>query len=349
MSGFPSRFLRQIAVAVLLLNAGVGVARAQHHNDFTSVNGTFSTSQASPVMISPSQMGISAPAGKNLFIGSLPSLSDSINNTDRSTLSGQTFSKFNSPINGDKSTAPQWKTNFPIGQNLPLKMAPSPQMKKPQMLTNMENKSALNDYTNRGNLESHQSGPPKFTDGFTFHAVDNGTQLEQAGRDLSLQDVNRYQFQGSFSSQPGLPVVHAGGQGNKMSVSGSSLSSIANSPTLFDSNSMPTSSVRSGASVAPRVITSEGSMAYMPHNPLSPISLGGADSKSGGGYQTIAQGSLAPSDSNAKSTSLSGGIYHTGSYTIPTSAGGSAVPIDVDTPEYIIHGDKNSVSLSPNQ
>ncbi|HTB63135.1 MAG TPA: hypothetical protein VK737_06065 [Opitutales bacterium] len=343
--------MRQITSAVLLLGAGVGVAHGQiQHNDFTSMNGTFSTNSATPVMISPGQMGISAASGKNLFIGSLPNLNQALNSS-KSSLGGQSFSKFNSPMNAQKGTAPQWKTNFPIGQNLPLKMAPSAEMKKPQMLSNMENKSALNDYTNRDNYEAHQMGPPKFTDGFTFHAVDNGTQLEQAGRDLSLQDVNRYQFQGSFSNTPGLPVVHAGGQGSQVTLSGSSLSSISNSSTLFDSNSMPTSQVRSGASVAPRVLTSEGTMAYMPHNPLGSSRLGVSDGSSRG-MQTVAQETVPSSNSG----STGGGLFplgstftRPGSYSVPDKSNGKDIPVDMDDAEIIVRGDKNAVSLSKAQ
>jgi hypothetical protein len=324
--------------------AGPGLLRAQiRHNDFTQLNSPFSTSNASTVMISPGQMGIT---GNSFFVGTLPNLNSGINQS-RSSLANESFQKNLSSLNGQMATSSQWKSNFPLGPNLPLKMAPTSPTRQPQMFASMQRDSSLNDYTGRDRLEQHEVGPSKFTDGYTFHAVDNGTQLQQVGRELSLQDINRYQFQGSFSGEPGLPVTHAGGNADMASISGASLSNITSGQSLFDANTMPTSHPRSGGAVAPKFITTHGTMPYepgrgnsMPYTTLGAPSGGGLNAeKSQPGYkttsdETVQQSATTQQSGKSQNYMPTGSLIPSGTYT-PTSASGSQLPIQVDDPEVI--------------
>ncbi len=337
------QFWRIAACLVILVTAGPGLARAQiRHNDFTEMSSTFSTNQASSVLISPGQMGISGPS---MFVGTLPNLDSSVNDK-RATLTGNSFQKTFSTLNGQMAGS-QWKSNFPLGPNLPLKMAPSSPMHQPQMADSMQKNSPLNDFASRDQLDQHEVGPSKFTDAYTFHAVDNGTQLAEVGHELSLQDINRYQFQGSFSSAPGLPVTHAGGATDLPSVSGGSLSNITSGDSLFDSGSMPTSHPRSGAAVAPNFITTGGTIPYNPTRGTSPSSSvplgassngGPAPNDSTDGFSVPLQHSASAQSSNKPQNIMpTGGLIPSGTYE-PTSPSGKELPIQVDQGEVIVRG-----------
>jgi len=335
----PPRLLWRIAVGVIILFAArPDVARAQiKHNDFTGLNDPFSTSNAQPVVINPDQMGIT---GNSLFVGKMPSLNSHLNDS-RATLTGNSFNKTTSPLSGDMANTSQWKSNFPLGPNLPLKMAPNSPTRQPQLLANMQKNSALNDFTNRSRLDQHEVGPSKFTDGYTFHAVDNGTQLAEVGHELSLQDVNRYQFQGSFSGQPGLPVTHAGGTVDQASISGGSLGKITSGDSLFDTNSMPVSHPRSGSAIAPNFITTGGTI---PYNTRRGISTTGGPLGSGGGptqYDEVLPDfkTLGPSGKSPAEMPSGTSLLPSGTYTSPSDKDGNRMPIQVDAPEVVIKGD----------
>jgi hypothetical protein len=333
--------LWRIAVGVIFLfTAGPGLACAQiKHNDFTGLNSPFSTTQASPVVINPDQMGIT---GNSLFVGKLPSLNGHMNDS-RATLTGNSFNKTTSPLSGEMASTSQWKSNFPLGPNLPLKMAPSSPTRQPQLLASMQKNSVLDDFTNRDRLDQHQVGPSKFTDGYTFHAVDNGTQLAEVGHELSLQDVNRYQFQGSFSGTPGLPVTHAGGTVDQANVSGGSLGKITSGDSLFDTNSMPVSHPRSGSAIAPNFITTGGTIPYDTRRGISTNGgpLGGSSGSGSTKFDEVLSdyksvgvaGNTAPEIPSGRS------LLPSGNYTTPKADDGTSAPLQVTAPEVIIKGD----------
>ncbi len=328
MFGLPHRQVRFVAASLLLsLAAGAGTARAQiKHNDFTTMNTPFSTSSASPVLISPEAVGYTS---QSFFVGKTPSLNTHVNDS-RATLPSNGLGVTYSPLDGKVAGSPQWKSNFPLGNLLSQKMAPTPDTRYPQFQASMSKDSPLSRFTSSSQLKPNTSAPSTFTDAFTFHAVDNGTQLEQVGRALSLQDVNRYQFQGSFSGTPGLPVTHAGGTSNQASFSGSNLSNLTSGSKLFDSDTVA-SRIRSGGEVSPRLVTSDGTIAYG-SNLSGPF---------GGGVSTPEvrmplKQTRAQQTTNGQPSSVlpKGAILPSGSYA-PTSKTGRTINFDVSEPEFI--------------
>jgi len=329
MFGHPPRPFGRLAVGVLLvIAAGPGLARAQiKHNDFTAMNTPFSTNQASPVY-----MDATGQPTQSFFVGKTPTLNNRVNDS-RATLSGNNnLGGTYSPLNGKTADSPQWKSDFPVGNNLPLKMAPSANTRYPQLQGSLQKDSPLDKFTSSRNLKPNTPAPSTFTDAFTFHAVDNGTELAQVGHDLSLQDVNRYQFQGSFSGTPGLPVTHAGGSSSQASFSGQGLSNLTSSSTLFDPGTV-TSRVRSGGTVSPRMVTSDGSMPYGA-NRNGPF----------GGSSTTPELHLPMQSIKTSSTNNGrpnpvlpkGALLPAGTYA-PTS-NGKTITFDVSEPEFVGKG-----------
>jgi hypothetical protein len=267
----------------------VGVAQAQiHHIDYTTMNPQFSTNpmgfkftdaQSLPGSASTldskwmSQIDPSWLGKMNSFgAGQTPGMNEYLGSQRFST--GPDQRPTYSPFNG--KTAPNsWQSSFPRGDNLPMKMAPVASTRRPQMSDMFKTDPNFNQF-DTNNQWQHAAGPSKYTDAFVFHANDNGQQLASIDQELSMQDVNRYQFHSSNSSEPGLNITHAGG--GQVEVTGGSLN---NTPGLFDFKSTslttPTSEVRSGGPVAPRIITSQGSLPYSPTRegslPATPLTV----------------------------------------------------------------------------
>jgi hypothetical protein len=346
-----------------MLLAGVGQARAQIHNqNYQKLNSQFSPGSAMGTFLEPDQLlgsGMSdADGSSSHFVGRLPtSLTSQLNtgfseklpsvnqgvNSSRSSLSSHSFGTQYSPLNGDMSDSPMWRSNFPLGRNFPINMAPTSGTRQPLMSSNMQRISKLNDATAYNHQKTQQTAPDKFTDAFVFHTTDNSKQLAEVGKQLSLQDINRYQFQGSFSGEPGLPITRAAGDASQVSATGGSLSK---GPKLFEFAPSQGNSVPSGGSVAPRIITSEGSRPYLP---TKQNSLGASTSltKSTLSSSNSSTPSSAPSSSSSQSntdTAVRGEIpkheafLPQGKYQYTTPSG-SKLPVELDAPEVIIEND----------
>ena len=225
-----------------------------------------------------------------------------------------------------------------MGRNFPTKMAPTPGLRQPQMSSDLQRNSSLNDYTAYERWKKPTQTPDKFTDAFVFHTTDNSKQLQQVGRELSLQDINRYQFQGEFSSQSGLPITHAGGDADQLSTSNGQ---IMHTPKLFDFNPGMANTVPSGGAVSPRIITSDGSRPYLPGTPGSSGTTTTTKSLLQNNVASAPQTSagLKPNQAAAASTTTSRGeipkneaVLPQGKYQFTTPAG-NKVPVEVDAPE----------------
>jgi len=353
-----------LAVSLLsgLFLAGAGQAHAQiRNNNYKQLNSQFSTGAATGVFLEPDQVmgtAMSSPDGGGSsfvnrlsssfssqintgFSETLPGLNQHLNNS-RATLPSNTFDTTYSSLNGQMSGSPLWKSNFPMGRNFTIKMAPTKDSRQPLMSENMQRNSSLNDYSAYDHWKSPKTAPDKFTDSFVFHTTDNSKQLQQVGQELSMQDINRFQFQGSFSGEPGLPITHAAGESDQVVATNGQL---LHSPKLFDFSPNASNTVPSGGAVAPRVITSEGSRPYVPTKKSS-FGLG----------STITRTALHPVQSSSTNTtasqsssesSQSGTGFNRGEipkneamlpqgkyeYTTPT---GSKLPVELDAPEVII-------------
>jgi hypothetical protein len=336
----------------------VGQARAQiRNNNFKQLNSQFSTGAASGVFLEPDQVMGTAMTGTDgtatSFVSRLPSsLGSQINsgfsetlpginqrlNDSRATLPDNTFDTKFSSLNGQMSGSPLWKSNFPMGRNFGIKMAPSSDLRRPQMSSNMQRISSLNKDTSYKNLKTRTNAPEKFTDAFVFHTNDNSKQLQQVGQELSLQDINRYQFQGSFSGDPGLPITHAAGDSDQVTTTGGAL---MHTPKLFDFN--PT--VPSGGAVAPRIITSDGSRPYVPTKKSS-FASGSTITKSALPSSSSNPASNSPRQSASPSAPTNSppnrgeipkneAVLPQGKYEY-TTPDGSKLPVELDAPEVII-------------
>jgi hypothetical protein len=345
-----------------LFLAGTGRVCAQRQNNFQQLNSQFSTGSATGVFLEPDQvMGTAMTSGDGSsanFVSRLPGSLTSQMNTgfaeelpgvnqrlsgSRATLPANTFDSKLSPYNGQMSNSPQWHNSFPMGHNFPVKMAPTPNTREPQMSSNMQRNSSLNDYTAYDRWKEHTPAPDKFTDAFTLHTSDNSKQLQQVGKELSLQDINRYQFQGSFSGEPGLPVTHAAGNSDQITTTGGG---IRNNPKLFDYNASAISTVPSGGAVTPKVITSEGPRPYLPTGDGStgttttkyPWSSSKQSSEAGSG-QTSGAGSPSKDLPVRGEIQKIDGMAPEGKYQY-TAPDGSKVPVELDAPEILIQQDK---------
>jgi len=353
------RLLPLLAVTGLFL-AGTGRASAQRYNNFQQLNSQFSTGSATGVFLEPDQVmgsGLTSPSGgSSSFVGRLPgSLTSQLNTgfsetlpsvnqgltRSHSNLSSKSFSGSTSSLNGDMDSSPMWRSNFPMGPNFPTKMAPTSSMREPQMSTTMQRNSSLNDYTAYGRWKKPAPGPDKFTDAFVFHTVDNSQQLQQVGRELSLQDINRYQFQGEFSSEPGLPITHAGGATDQVTTNDGQL---LHSPKLFDSSSA--NFAPSGGAVSPRMITSEGSQPYSPGSPSgsgSNFMKPAQQSSSAPVRETSSvpkQNQPAPANNSNSPSEIPKheAVLPQGKYQF-TTPDGNKVPVEVEPPEITIEND----------
>jgi hypothetical protein len=346
------RPLSLLAVTGLFL-AGGDSASAQRHNNFQQLNSQFSTGSATGVFLEPDQVmgtGLTGADGSSSkFIGRLPGTLTSQLNTgfsetlpsinhgltgSHSNLSSKSFSGSTSSLNGDMDSSPMWRSNFPLGRNFPMKMAPAADTRQPQMSSTLQRNSSLNDATAYDRWKKPAQAPDKFTDAFVFHTTDNSKQLQQVGQELSLQDINRYQFQGEFSSEPGLPITRAGGDSNAVTTTGGQL---LHSPKLFDLN--PTNTIPSGGAISPRIITSEGSEPYLPGTPASsgtaprPVQqnisapAGQTPSRAQTNQEVPASTSTTRSEIPKHEAVLPQGKYQ---FTTP---GGTKVPVEVDAPE----------------
>lgn len=284
-------------VALLCL-AGSGRARAQPHNDFsqassafTQSNVTFST-QEPKVMLGPTFGGTilsngQPTTGNNVSqsVGGRKIL-DSQFNTSAAGESAAGFNqtwngnKINENLNGSrvimgkydanyssfngKEVTGAFRTAFPQGPNLQLKMMPDANTSRPQFAAQDQKFASWNDSTAPNQLWEKNTGPSKFSDAVVIqsHLGDQAAQMQALGHELSMQDINRYEFSGSNSSEPGLPVIKAGG-----SINASSAGTLSTGPALFDpweSSSAPTSQVHSGAAVAPHMLAPSNGNSLMP-------------------------------------------------------------------------------------
>jgi len=338
------RWLSIVAYSGLFLSGG-GVAQAQIlHNDFTRQSSQYNSSSASTVLISPDAFGSTMsqkyddngkPVSSSWFIGNsahlgemksftggLPGINNHVNDS-RATMPANTFNNHLSNLNGKMTDSPMWQDSFPKGRDFPTKMAPSPNQRLPQMQSSMQRDSSLNDYTSFDRWKDHKTGPDKFTDAYTFHtAADQGPQLEQVGKELSLQDLNRYQFQGSFSSDPGLPITHAAGDLDQVHTDGGSL---VNQPRLFNFSIKPSGQIRSGGEVAPNVITSNGKHPYLPKAPR--------DEGPAPDFSAAANGNKVSALPTASAGLIPAGTYET------KTPGGPNMSIQLSAPQVFVGGD----------
>lgn len=363
----PSRLILRLAAAVIIFGAvGAGVARAQIlHNDYTKMNSQFAPQQPASFYMDPSSIASQLNPGMQRFIGRAPNL-DKFLSINKATLPKGNLTFGNSSLNGQMDPNLSLQDRYPLPPDLANKMYPgSTDTRQPMMDSTLQGKySIYNDSGQPGGLMTHTTGPSKFTDAFVFHTADKDTpQLEQLGRELSLQDINRYQFQGSFSGQPGLPSTHAGDPNSTQPVF--SNSALTSGPATFDGGALQSGRVLSGTSNQLRVITPNGS------HPYEPMLLGSSGN-------SLAPGSSNPANRNAPTQSTSKNndfetVYSqahdvassaanpgsqkvlpqtafmpSGTYT-PKTADGTSIPMTFDEPRVIIQVKKGGfVGLDKN-
>ncbi len=243
----PTRIVRaSVALAVVL--AGAGTARAQRHNDFTQLSNAFSPDQSSASFGQP-------------WNAKLPNMNESVGG--RRLTMGQydtTYSNLNGkagPVD-PRFAAPQ------SSQSYPLKMTSLGDTKQPDMSRLNGLQAGFNDSAGYNNWQRPAAGPSKFTDALTVHTGQNNAPPQDFGEPLSMQDINRFEFRGSRPTEGGLTVTHAASGASGLSSGG-----LSDSPALFDfgggSKTLQpsTSVVRSGSAVAPTVRMSDGSAQAM--------------------------------------------------------------------------------------
>ncbi|HVU37254.1 MAG TPA: hypothetical protein VHC95_02885 [Opitutales bacterium] len=364
----PIRVVSRLAAAVIVFGAaGAGVAQAQvRHNDYTLMNSQFTPQQPASFYMDPSSIASQLNPGMQRFIGRAPNL-DKFLSINQATLPKGNLTFGNSSLNGRMDPNLSLKDRYPLPPSLANKMYPgSTDTRQPMMDSTLQGKySIYNDSGQPGGLMTHTAGPSKFTDAFVFHTADKDTpQLEQVGRELSLQDINRYQFQGSFSSQPGLPSTHAGDpNASQPTFSGSALTS---GPATFDGGALQSGRVLSGTSNQLRVITPNGSQPYQP------MLLGASGNNLASGSSPAPANRDAPTQSAPKNNDFETVYSQThdvatsaanpgsqkvlpqtafmpsGTYT-PKTAGGTSIPMTFDEPRVIIQVKKGGfVGLDTN-
>ena len=244
----PGRALR---VAAVLAFAGLAAVAA--HAQVRPLNMTQQNSQFAPTQ-SSGTFGQSWNARQ-------PNLDQSVNG-QRITMG--TYDTKMSSFNGMQGPY-DWRTAFPQSRTLDLKMMDQPEMREPDMGALNGQQSSLSHYTNYSEWQ-HPSGSPKFSDTWVLHTgTASSANSSPTSQELSLQDINRYEFRSSRSNEPGLPVTHAG-SGADGSGSGGAL---VNTPALFDfgdGNGLrpaSTSQVHSGGMVAPQMISPNGEIKSM--------------------------------------------------------------------------------------
>jgi hypothetical protein len=239
--------MMRVGMAVAMVMAGTGLAHGQRHNDFTQMSNYFSPDQSSARFGQPWNAKMpevnESVGGRRVTMGQY--------NVTYSSLNGKT-----GPVD-PRLSAPQ------SNQNYALKMTNLGDTRQPDMSRLNGLQSSVSDSTNYNNWQRPATGPSKFTDALTVHTGQNNAPPQDFGQPLSMQDINRFEFRSSRSSEGGLTVTHA--------ASGASSSSggLSDSPALFDFGSNnrtlqpATSTVRSGSTVAPTVRTSDGSTQQM--------------------------------------------------------------------------------------
>ncbi len=328
------RALRKLPVLAMLLFSVASVGRVQaqiKHIDYTTMNQRISPQGAANYYMAPDPQ---SQPGMERFVGKAPN-TDKFISLNHANLTKGNLTMGNSPLNGKMDNVPLWQKMYSSPGNLTEKSYPQTSTKDPQMDSALQQKfSGFNSAGQYDQLKPHQSGPSKYTDSFTFHTEDNNKPLEDVGHELSLQDINRYQFQGSHSGAPGLPSTHAGSNSDP-SITGSAL---ANGPATFDGDALQSGRVLSGTSNQMRLITPNGS------RPYQPMQLGSTNNSSGltggqapaPGYDTVYSESQSLRSDRSSAANLKGAAFMpSGQYT-PTTSSGSAVPMSFDAPKMII-------------
>jgi hypothetical protein len=238
------RFAALAVGAFALWGAGWGVARAQMGTlDATQVNSEFSPTTTSARFGEP-------------WNAKMPSMNQNFSGKE------VTLGKYNwdySSLNGKKGPY-DWRTMFSgNGKMMPLRMMTQPSQREPTMMDRYNgldsplNQSASYDQWRQPHLDQ------QYQDMWVLHTGEHLPSAHQTGQELSLQDLNRYDFRGTRSSEAGLPVTHAGTETSP------SAGPLVNTPALFDfggskglSAAAP-SQVRSGEMVAPQMMRPDGS------------------------------------------------------------------------------------------
>jgi hypothetical protein len=236
----PGRAFR--AAAVLLF---AGLAAASARAQVRPINVTQQNTEFSPT-------STSGTFGES-WNSSLPNIDQSVNG--QRIIMGMYDTKM-SPFNGQQGPY-DWRTAFPQSRTLDLKMMDQPETNEPDMAPINGQQASLSHYTNYSEWQ-HPSASPKFSDTWVLHTGIADSSSQPSGKELSLQDINRYEFRASRSSEPGLPVTHAGTGGDATTAG-----TLVNTPALFDFGdgslqSAPTSQVHSGGMVAPQMISPSG-------------------------------------------------------------------------------------------
>jgi hypothetical protein len=222
-----------------MLTAGAAHAQVRNLN-MTEMNSQFAT-------------GTSSSTFGQSWNAKMPTMDESVNG--QRIMMGMFDTKM-SALNGMQSS-PQWSTPFSNNHMMETKMMDQPQMQEPTMDRYNGQLSSLSHYSDYGEWQ-RPGGVPRISDAYVLHSGEYTPSDQNTSQELSLQDINRYDFRASRSSEPGLPVTHAGGGGED-----SSGGSLVNTPALFDFGngkglSAPTSQVHSGGAVAPSMITPSG-------------------------------------------------------------------------------------------
>ncbi len=242
----------------------------------------------------------------------------------------------NSSMSGQMASSPEWSKQFPVPNSISQKMFPQPGTRDPQLDSSMQKYSSLNDFTDDSKFRPHQSGPSKYSDSFVFHTTEQDSPIQQVGKQLSLQDINRYMFQGEHSGEPGLPTTHAGSSGQP-TFTGTSLTS---SPATFDGSAFPSGGVVTGTANQMHLITPNGARPYGPM-------VGGSGSSSinrpanqsapsydlsSGGYNMVYSQPQAVKDNGNKNVSGSA-FMPSGTFTPKVADGAPPVQMTFESPE----------------
>jgi len=356
----------------LFFGGGAGQAYAQtRHIDYTSMNSAYSTSgNSNPYLTGVSgayhdasdlsseyspdmQKFFSKTTGieKYLTYGRA-NLPNGTVTTGNNSYSGQmnhsfgsSFSTNNSSLSGQMDQSPLWQKSYSGPGNIAQKMSSQYDPNNPQTNSALQKMSPYNSHPSDGQLDSHVTGPSKFTDSFVFHTAsqysnDNG--LSQTGRELSLQDMNRYMFQGSHSGEPGLPLTQAGGTTSQPTFSsGTSLTSI---PATFDGLALRGGIVHSGTSNEIQIMNKDGTKPYQsPQAGFATSNSNSSDSKDSGQEMIYSELVQKPSTNSAPSSTLPTGstMFPVGTYQATTSVGHN-IPVETSAPRIIIRAPKGS-------
>jgi hypothetical protein len=263
-----------------------------------------------------------------------------------------------SSLSGQMNQSPLWKNSYNTQPgNLPQKMSSQFNSGNTSANSLWQKNSPYSSQPYDGQLDSHISGPSKFTDAFVFHTADsypNSSGLSQVGRELSLQDINRYMFQGSQSSEPGLPVTEAGGTAGQPNFSNST--SLTSLPATFDGMALRGGVVHSGTSDEMQVMNQDGTKPYQPPqgglsaNLPAPTNYTTSTEKQDSAFDTVYSQTMQQSSANnGSSSALPSGasLMPAGTYQA-TTANGQSIPVQTSAPRMFIqvsHG--SSYKIEP--